>query len=253
MPPTSRAAHFQAAQAACSTVAYMMRAGEGPTWSLAEARALLQQAGGFLKLSKPWLWFRSPLLDDVKALTRQVEEAAATRPGAERLPATGAMEDFAFPQNQPSAPCDACGMHSQKLRRCAACKTAAYCSRECQVKHWKQVRCCRLLAGAVGAQQMCCNEVAWQPGQGGTCRHASLALPSAHQQHTNLAPTLSPTHPPTRRGTRPSAPSWRRSAAAAAAAGRRDAASARRAAAGGWLAGAGTVCMRAQADLCMLL
>ena len=194
MPPASRAAHFQAAQATCSTVAYMMRAGEGPTWSLAEARALLQQAGGFLKLSKPWLWFRSPLLDDVKALTRQVEEAAAARPGAERLPATGAMEDFAFPQNQPSAPCDACGMHSQKLRRCAACKTAAYCSRECQVKHWKQVRCCRLLAARWGRNR--CAATRWHGSQG---RAGRAAMPLWHcRRPISSTPTSHPPcHPPT--------------------------------------------------------
>ncbi|PRW56672.1 SET and MYND domain-containing protein [Chlorella sorokiniana] len=34
--------------------------------------------------------------------------------------------------------CSGCGRQAIGLRRCARCKQAAYCSRECQVRHWPQ-------------------------------------------------------------------------------------------------------------------
>lgn len=40
----------------------------------------------------------------------------------------------------PSTVCFACGKEQEKLSKCAKCHIAAYCSRECQIKDWKDGR-----------------------------------------------------------------------------------------------------------------
>jgi hypothetical protein len=38
---------------------------------------------------------------------------------------------------KPSRPCAQCGELFPKLKQCSWCKAVAYCSRDCQVAHWK--------------------------------------------------------------------------------------------------------------------
>jgi hypothetical protein len=50
--------------------------------------------------------------------------------------------------------CSGCGREFVQLRKCSVCRQAAYCSRECQVRHWKEGghrRECAQLAVAAGA------------------------------------------------------------------------------------------------------
>ena len=41
-------------------------------------------------------------------------------------------------QVSPKSTCDACAQNAAGLRMCSRCKLASYCSRECQVAHWKE-------------------------------------------------------------------------------------------------------------------
>jgi hypothetical protein len=34
--------------------------------------------------------------------------------------------------------CDGCGQTAVELKKCSRCRAAAYCSRECQVRHWRE-------------------------------------------------------------------------------------------------------------------
>ena len=52
------------------------------------------------------------------------------------LPFRANAELFSLPR-APTAACAECGAPGVRLQRCAACMTTAYCSRACQVKHWK--------------------------------------------------------------------------------------------------------------------
>lgn len=65
---------------------YAVRGGEGPTWSVAEVRSLLQLAQRSFKLCRPFSWHEGPILEDLKKLEKEVARAAAARPGAQRLP-----------------------------------------------------------------------------------------------------------------------------------------------------------------------
>jgi hypothetical protein len=38
---------------------------------------------------------------------------------------------------KPSKPCTQCGELFPKLHRCTRCKAVSYCSKQCQVAHWK--------------------------------------------------------------------------------------------------------------------
>lgn len=105
---------------------YAMRGGEGPTWSLAEVRGLLELAGRSFKLGRPYTWHEEPMLKDLKRMEAEVEAAAAARPGAERLPPTASLSTIGLQQSTRAESCDGCGTECLKLRRCAACKQRAY-------------------------------------------------------------------------------------------------------------------------------
>ncbi|PRW56448.1 zinc finger (MYND)-8 [Chlorella sorokiniana] len=54
-----------------------------------------------------------------------------------------ATADYTVPDQQQASmearyACSGCGTQALGLRRCARCKQAACCSRECQVRHWPQ-------------------------------------------------------------------------------------------------------------------
>ena len=66
------------------------------------------------------------------------------------MPAKPIEKKLAEELNSAWPTCASCGKHSQDLKRCARCKAVAYCSKECQKKHWKQHKSvCPLLAGMV--------------------------------------------------------------------------------------------------------
>lgn len=105
---------------------YAVRGGEGPTWSVAEVRSLLQLAQRSFKLCRPFSWHEGPILEDLKKLEKEVARAAAARPGAQRLPQTASISSVTVRQSTDAAACDACGQECLKLRRCGACKARAY-------------------------------------------------------------------------------------------------------------------------------
>ncbi|PRW57455.1 N-lysine methyltransferase SMYD2 [Chlorella sorokiniana] len=145
--------HLLAAYAGYTIAFYMLHGAEGPTWPLAEVRSLVQQALRSFRLCKAWQFSDNFLLEWLKQLQRQVAEAAAARPGAERLPLVASLEDTGVPGSSPPPSCDACGQESPKLRRCAACQERAYCCRECQVDDWKRghkAECAQLAAHRSG-------------------------------------------------------------------------------------------------------
>jgi hypothetical protein len=50
---------------------------------------------------------------------------------------TGLGDGAGSSRVKPSRPCAACGELFPKLKQCSRCKAVAYCSRDCQLAHWK--------------------------------------------------------------------------------------------------------------------
>ena len=119
-----------------------MAGAEGPRWSLPEVRGLLSSAERGLQLCKAWVpsasWkkLRGPFL---KTQASMQQAAAAAAPGQEFVLAPPRPGDglSGAPSVQAIGCCASCGRPSTQLRKCAACKAVAYCSLECQAKHWK--------------------------------------------------------------------------------------------------------------------
>ena len=130
---------------------------EGPSWSLSTVTALLEDAARFAALCKPWLprsaWQR---VQERLAYTSQgAERVAALWPGRTQLPCLNAVDRghtrILERAGAPFKPCAGCGRPSEQLRSCSGCRSAAYCSRQCQLKHWKEgghKRECKRLAAA---------------------------------------------------------------------------------------------------------
>lgn len=115
-----------AAYAGHGIVFHLLHGAEGPTWPLAEVRSLLHQAERSFKRCKAWQFCDSGLLEQLDYLKQDVAAAAAARPRSQRLPMTGSLDETFIPGGSHAPSCDACGMPSPKLRRCAACGSRAY-------------------------------------------------------------------------------------------------------------------------------
>ena len=128
--------------------------GTGPFWSVEEVRGLLATAKSALAKFKPWMplalhaQFRGEIADDIQS----VNEAAACSPEQAMTPVLDAPHVRQFS----SIPrCSGCGRQATSLKKCSRCRVAAYCSRACQVHHWKEgghkQECAQLEAGSGGA------------------------------------------------------------------------------------------------------
>ena len=147
------AAHIVVADACAGVFTYICVGAEGPRFSLAEVQALLDRAEHKLRLCKPWMpnsgyqtYQRS--FDVNRAFLRN---AAAAYPGQATLPAQ--VTRVKTYRTSASA-CSGCSKSSFQLRKCGGCRQAAYCSRGCQVRHWKEgghKQECAQLAPAAGA------------------------------------------------------------------------------------------------------
>ena len=70
--------------------------------------------------------------------TCQVAAAGARKRTADDLPSQIARMGEHKARLDSSHACASCGQHAVGLRTCARCRTARYCSRECQAAHWPQ-------------------------------------------------------------------------------------------------------------------
>ena len=142
--------------AALRLVEFLFSGAAGPRWSVEEVRGLLATAKSARAKCKPWLpleihaQFRRTIADSIHF----VNEAAAHDPGQEMLPA---VRDGRLVRHQLSnlPSCSGCGQRVSSLKKCSRCHVAAYCSRACQVQHWKKgghkQQCAQLAAGSAGA------------------------------------------------------------------------------------------------------
>ncbi|PRW33878.1 HIT MYND zinc finger isoform B [Chlorella sorokiniana] len=107
-------------------------------WSPAEVQQALAMADRSRKLAKIWVLPASArhmrdLLNEQKA---GVAADIASHPGRARLPALFYHKSV-FPMAE-LPHCACCGKGTLQLSKCAARKQVAYCSRDCQVRHWKE-------------------------------------------------------------------------------------------------------------------
>lgn len=157
LPATAHApgaAHFAEMVAALRLFQALIVGAAGPRWSLEEVRGLLATAKSALAKFKPWMplalhaQFRGEIADDIQS----VNEAAACSPEQAMTPVLDAPHVRQFS----SIPrCSGCGRQATSLKKCSRCRVAAYCSRACQVQHWKKgghkQQCAQLAAGSAGA------------------------------------------------------------------------------------------------------
>lgn len=125
-PSSLTAAHMLSAYAGHSIVFHLLYGAEGPTWPLAEVRSLLHQAERNFKRCKAWQFCDSWLPEELKRLKQDVAVAAAARPRSQRLPMTACLDHTVIAGGSQAPSCDACGLPSPKLRRCAGCESHRY-------------------------------------------------------------------------------------------------------------------------------
>ena len=147
------AAHYVAAVAADGEAAALYGGAGGPRFSFSEMQALQDQADQELLLCKPWMpthAYRSYQRGFVQH-REAVCKLAADFPGLATLPVQRHPRGVAHTAD--AVACSGCGRQAMQLRKCSGCRHAAYCSRECQVRHWKEGghrRECAHLAAAAG-------------------------------------------------------------------------------------------------------
>ena len=87
--------------------------------------------------------------DAIVERTRQFQSVAQAHPASrDSLPVIRAVQASTL-RGTPMPACSHCGKHKDELRMCASCRSARYCSRECQVAAWKhghKQECGRLAA-----------------------------------------------------------------------------------------------------------
>ena len=135
------AAHFAASRASSGVFTALAGGAAGARFSLAEAQALQDRAQRELRLCKPRL--NSQLYHNLDSVLTgnqaAICELADAYPGQDMLPAQRRVSL----QSQ-----------EREAMECSGCRQAAYCSRECQARHWKEgghMRECAQLAAAAGA------------------------------------------------------------------------------------------------------
>ena len=102
---------------------------------LEDAQAQQERAEQALRLCKPWLPRHAYRVYQHAFAQNQsnLHVAAAAAPGETlMLRMAGSLH------TAPRVACTGCGRLSIQLRKCSARQVAAYCSRECQAKHWKE-------------------------------------------------------------------------------------------------------------------
>ena len=147
------AAHLHASVASSGLAAALYGGAAGPRFCLAEVQALLDCAQQELRLCKPWLPTQVyQVFQQIAARNHAgLGSAVAAFPGQASLPACEL--DTLKVIKGTGVPCSGCSRLSAQLRKCSGCRQAAYCSRECQVRHWKEGghrRECAQLAAAAG-------------------------------------------------------------------------------------------------------
>ena len=152
------AAHLTASKATTGLLSALSGGAEGPRFCLAELKALLDRSEQHLLLCKPWLptkayqIYQRFVADDRAGL----DVAAAAFPGQAMLPVGERPKGQTHTAT--GVPCSGCGRLAFQLRKCSECRAVSYCSRECQVRHWKEgghKRECTQLAAAAGAGPSC--------------------------------------------------------------------------------------------------
>jgi hypothetical protein len=148
------AAHFVAADACSGVLTALCGRAKGRRFPLGEAQALQERAEQELQLCKPWLPTHAyQMYSGAFAASRVIlVDAAAASPGQAMLPARQRMVKIVHEKSRVA--CSGCSQQVYQLRKCTACRAVSYCSRECQVRHWKEGghrRECAQLAAAAGA------------------------------------------------------------------------------------------------------
>ena len=122
---------------------------------------LLSRAEGAILAAKAWAPKRAlQQLRETLAATRQWAETAVAAAGPGQAHPLAAMPPANVRASRAAIGatefCAGCGAGSLSLRKCSGCRAVAYCSRECQVRHWLQgghKRECAELATAAAARQ----------------------------------------------------------------------------------------------------
>ncbi|KAL4439771.1 hypothetical protein ABPG75_002772 [Micractinium tetrahymenae] len=125
----------------------------------AQRAALLQRARGAAEQAAQCLppmhsWMPRLLRQSLEGMQRRVEEQlqAAASGRYTQVVSQQAREAPTFWQAHKAAPrCSFCGDVPPHARRCGRCRVAVYCSKDCQLKHWRaghRSECARLATAA---------------------------------------------------------------------------------------------------------
>lgn len=125
------AASLVESAAAVGLAQELMEGGQGPRWSLARVRSLLNRGQRALARCQPWL--PTPVWLYCSAVAADVDSKAAAIAASHAwwgnsLPAVSQaqMQQAAVPQEIKLLACSACGKHAVQLKVCSACRTAVY-------------------------------------------------------------------------------------------------------------------------------
>ncbi|KAL4435207.1 hypothetical protein ABPG77_001889 [Micractinium sp. CCAP 211/92] len=134
------AAHYWAGQGAVDMAMALMAGAEGRRFEVQRVQALLEECEQEFKLSRAWAAASyKRTMADVREAQASLRDMVARGPrGATHLPAELDICWGGAPTVMGGARCALCGLDAVELKKCTACKSVAYCSRECQVKHWRQ-------------------------------------------------------------------------------------------------------------------